>query len=252
MASELIKRLAREGGRKVARLLNMRASTPPDVHADFRLRLGELPVGTLSVKNGKWTFRYADEFRSRPNVRPLPVFPDLQKIYESDELFPFFRTRVPSLKRKAIRAIMAEDGLDETDQIELLRRFGRKTISNPFELIEDQSVPARPVIVARPRTPKSPAQPIVLQTRPAAVPLVASTYEITTKAGRPVTAGLFKSADEIFSHVGALPPGAYHVYQVLPSETQGTRESRFWGEVTSHANGQVSYAPVSSSESSAR
>jgi len=43
--------------------------------------------------------------------------------------------RVPSLKQPSIRAIVGRERIDEHNQVELLRRFGRRTISNPFELI---------------------------------------------------------------------------------------------------------------------
>ena len=33
----------------------------------------------------------------------------------------------------------AREGIDSTDQIKLLKRFGRRTISDPFELLEDEA-----------------------------------------------------------------------------------------------------------------
>jgi hypothetical protein len=72
---------------------------------------------------------------------------------------------------------------------------------------------------------------------------VVGTYEIV-REGRPVTAGLFKSADEIFTHVRALPPGVYDVYRVLPRDPNGILNSEYWGEVTKHEVGEVSYSPV--------
>ena len=55
---------------------------------------------------------------------------------------------------------------------------------------------------------------------------------------------LFKSADEIFAHVRALPPGVYDVYKELPRDPSGIRNSEYWGEVTKHEIGEVSYSPV--------
>jgi HipA-like protein len=231
-----------------SRQFNTRTFTPRAARASFGLRLGTSLIGVLSVENGRWNFRYSDEFRRLPDARPLPVFPDLEQTYESEELFPFFKMRVPSLKRQAIRTIMAEAGLDEFDEIALLRRFGRRTISNPFELIEDRAEPAKPSIAERPRTGGYNSRPSVSRTHFAAPPLPTSTYQIVTRAGRPVTAGLFKSADEIFDHIRVLPVGNYHVFRVLPSDKHGSRVSEFWGEVTNHGGGQTSYAPVSSVE----
>jgi HipA-like protein len=126
-----IRSLLKKGSREI----NMDVQTPSDSRASFHLRLGSLLVGVLSVADGHWTFRYADEFRRRPDLRPLPIFPELDKVYESEELWQFFRMRVPSLKQPSVREIVRREGLDSHDQIQLLRRFGRRTISNPFELV---------------------------------------------------------------------------------------------------------------------
>jgi hypothetical protein len=69
------------------------------------------------------------------------------------------------------------------------------------------------------------------------------TYEIT-RDGRPVAAGLFKFADEIFDHIRVQPPGFYDVYKELPRDPNGARNSEYWGEVRRHENGEVSYSPV--------
>jgi len=68
-------------------------------------------------------------------------------------------------------------------------------------------------------------------------------YEIS-RDGRPVTCGLFKSADEIFDVVRAQPTGVYDVYKELPRDPNGVRNSEFWGEITKHAVGEISYSPV--------
>jgi HipA-like protein len=119
--------------------MNQNVVTPRDARAAFSLRLGDLPVGILSVDGGRWTFRYADEFRARTDMRPLPIFPDVRQVYQSDELWSFFRMRVPSLKQPSVREIVDKEGIDSSDQVQLLRRFGRRTVSNPFELIEQES-----------------------------------------------------------------------------------------------------------------
>jgi HipA-like protein len=119
---------------------------PPSnsVHEVFKLRLGDLPVGVLSVRGGQWTFRYADEFRAQQKLRPLPIFPDVNKVYESNELWSFFRMRVPSLKQPSVRRIVDEQNIDSKDEVKLLKRFGRRTISNPFELVPE-SVPSETI-----------------------------------------------------------------------------------------------------------
>lgn len=42
-------------------------STPQNAEAEFALVYENLPVGTLSLKNGKWTFRYTEPFKLEAN-----------------------------------------------------------------------------------------------------------------------------------------------------------------------------------------
>jgi HipA-like protein len=116
--------------------------------------LGDLPVGVLSVRGGQWTFRYADEFRAQQKLRPLPIFPDVNKVYESNELWSFFRMRVPSLKQPSVRRIVDEQNIDSKDEVKLLKRFGRRTISNPFELVPE-SVPSETITTGWRRIPET-------------------------------------------------------------------------------------------------
>ncbi len=113
-------------------------ATAPHARATFELRLNSLVIGVLSLEDGRWTFRYSDELREHREVRPLPIFPDISQTYQSDELWSFFKMRVPSLKQPAINEIVMNEGIDANDQVQLLRRFGRRTVSNPFELVEDR------------------------------------------------------------------------------------------------------------------
>lgn len=72
-------------------------------------------------------------------------------------------------------------------------------------------------------------------------------YEIS-RAGRPVVSGLFKSAEEILDVVRAQPTGVYDVYKELPRDPNGVRDSEYWGEITKHEIGEVSFRPVRSPE----
>lgn len=115
--------------------LDQRAQAPVDANAEFHLSFHGSVVGILAAKDGRWVFRYADDFRRKRDISPLMIFPDVDKVYESRDLWPFFRMRVPSLKQPSIRAIVVREHIDENDQVQLLRRFGRRTITNPFELV---------------------------------------------------------------------------------------------------------------------
>lgn len=110
-------------------------STSP---AKFELKLGRLPVGILSRDQGTWKFGYTEEYRQRKDLRPIIQFPDKDKTYTSDELWPFFMMRIPSSKQPSIKAAIEREHLDTSDRAQLLRRFGRRTVSNPYELVEER------------------------------------------------------------------------------------------------------------------
>lgn len=102
----------------------------------FHLLLGAVRVGTLRYERGVWQFAYTEEFKRRTDLRPLAQFPDRDAPYESDELWPFFAMRIPSMKQPVIQAAVARENIDQTDRVQLLRRFGRRTVANPYELVE--------------------------------------------------------------------------------------------------------------------
>jgi HipA-like protein len=106
--------------------------------ATFRLLLRKLPVGVLSLRDGQWHFKYTDEFRQRKDLRPLVQFPLKEEAYTSEELWPFFGMRIPSLKQPSIQSTISREKIDQTDRVQLLRRFGKRTIANPYELIESE------------------------------------------------------------------------------------------------------------------
>jgi len=49
-------------------------------------------------------------------------------------LWPFFGIRIPGLKQPAIQEILRNENIETDNDVELLKRFGQKTISNPYEL----------------------------------------------------------------------------------------------------------------------
>jgi HipA-like protein len=110
--------------------------TPQDVTATFVLRYRDLVVGTLHLKKGIWHFRYSPEFQKQREMTPLVAFPDVNKEYESASLWPFFMSRIPGTSQPEIKEVIRAEGLDEHSDVDLLRRFGTRTISNPFVLQE--------------------------------------------------------------------------------------------------------------------
>jgi len=108
--------------------------TPEDTSVIFHLKYKHLPIGVLELKAGKWSFRYTDEFKNQERLKPLPDFPKLEKVYESEELYPFFLHRIPSTKQPKVQKTIADNNIDATNEVDLLRWFGREAITNPFVL----------------------------------------------------------------------------------------------------------------------
>lgn len=114
--------------------------------ATFILLHQELHLGTLEFNEGIWSFEYSLIYRQllkkmiesgntqNAMVLPLFAFPDVDKKYESSNLWPFFTARIPGLKQPEVQNIMTSDNIKSTDLVRLLKRFGQKTIINPFEL----------------------------------------------------------------------------------------------------------------------
>lgn len=103
----------------------------------FNLFLKDLKVGVLSYskENGTWYFEYSEEFKHNSNNYNLIIgFPDINKRYESDRLWPFFNIRIPGLQQPKVKEILIKENISPDDNVQLLERFGKRSISNPFEL----------------------------------------------------------------------------------------------------------------------
>lgn len=61
-------------------------------------------------------------------------FPDVDKVYESKELWQFFVMRIPSPEQPEVEEIIKREHIQEDDAVSLLKRFGEYTIANPFRL----------------------------------------------------------------------------------------------------------------------
>ena len=101
----------------------------------FFLHLDKTLIGELTFTNNIWYFKYSDEFIERSGDFNLIVgFPDLKKVYMSNQLWPFFKIRIPGLKQPRVKEILREENIDIENHVKLLERFGKRTISNPYEL----------------------------------------------------------------------------------------------------------------------
>jgi HipA-like protein len=99
----------------------------------FKLSYKNLEIGVLSFSNN-WVFQYSNDFINQNKIKPITGFPNIHKVYQSPNLFPFFDFRIPSLKRPEIQDIIKKEQLDATNKAELLAFFGKKTITNPYVL----------------------------------------------------------------------------------------------------------------------
>lgn len=100
----------------------------------FNLKIEDLIIGILKIENQTWSFNYSEEFKSQDKYRRLAGFSDLSKIYTSEELWPFFKIRIPGLKQPMIKEILEKEKLNNSHEAVLLKRFGRISMSNPYIL----------------------------------------------------------------------------------------------------------------------
>lgn len=107
---------------------------PKDENITFILKVDDLDIGILVGKNGEWEFEYTNEFKHNGEYNRIIGFPDLNKKYTNTTLWPFFRIRIPGLKQPAIQEILERENIDKENEVELLQRFGYKTIANPYIL----------------------------------------------------------------------------------------------------------------------
>jgi len=102
--------------------------------ATFILSYDDLKVGTLSVNNGLWEFVYSNEFKAQNEAKPLIEFNDVNEVYTSTVLWPFFTIRIPGLKRPSVQRKIKEQSINKDSFVDMLKNFGKRTIANPYEL----------------------------------------------------------------------------------------------------------------------
>jgi hypothetical protein len=101
--------------------------TPKDVEIVFRLTYRQLEIGTLRLNAGVWAFQYSEMFKQQTGIKPLIDFPNVHKTYISADLSPFFMQRIPGSGQNVQK-------VTQQNEVDLLKNYGRQTISNPFVL----------------------------------------------------------------------------------------------------------------------
>ncbi len=109
-------------------------SLPKEEVHKFVLLHNSLVIGYLEVEKGLWKFYYSDEFKSNTELSYITGFPNLERTYYSRTLWPFFKIRIPGLKQPRVQKTIKSENISEQDEIALLKRFGKKSISNPYLL----------------------------------------------------------------------------------------------------------------------
>lgn len=107
--------------------------TPDNLNTQFILSYNGLKIGILSINNSEWVFEYSEEFKNQGEVLPLSNFPNKNMIYKSKELWPFFASRIPTAAQLERKAAISHKKV-ERNEVNLLRKYGRRTITNPFVL----------------------------------------------------------------------------------------------------------------------
>ena len=94
-------------------------------------------VGELS-KNGEFEFSYGHEVDAaiKQGFELLIAFPLKDKLYESEELFSVFASRLPDPKRKGIEQILEKYELTDYDSYKLLKRSGARLPIDHLEFID--------------------------------------------------------------------------------------------------------------------
>jgi HipA-like protein len=109
---------------------------PKDEKDTFILKVDNIELGVLHCENGEWVFNYTENFKQLQNEYTHIVgFPNINKVYHSETLWPFFRIRIPGLKQPSVQEIIKKENIDQHNEAALLKRFGYKTIANPYELV---------------------------------------------------------------------------------------------------------------------
>lgn len=108
---------------------------PNEEQEKFILKLDNIEIGYLECHEGKWSFYYSELFKQKDDLYSIPGFPNLDKKYYSESLWPFFKIRIPGLGQPAIKEILSKENIDKRNELALLKRFGKRSIANPYTLV---------------------------------------------------------------------------------------------------------------------
>ncbi|CAN5498392.1 hypothetical protein BH09ACT8_BH09ACT8_65250 [soil metagenome] len=101
-----------------------------------------MPVGVLDHRAGRFRFQYLDGIgHSIEGFRPFVGFPDLNRVYESERLWPFFDLRVMDRKRPDYQQYVRWLGLTvEASRLDIISRSGGERKGDSVLLAESPAV----------------------------------------------------------------------------------------------------------------
>ncbi len=93
-------------------------------------------IGTLDFRDGEWIYKYSEDFKRHGRLQPIADFPQVDRVYQSDTLWPFFASRIPGSGQPRMRTyIKKHEG--RVYDVDLLKEFGTSNIANPFRLVSE-------------------------------------------------------------------------------------------------------------------
>lgn len=107
---------------------------PVNESCSFYLTYKNTTIGILAYSLGMWEFKYSEEFKEKQPIQPIIDFPDINKIYKQNILWPFFAARIPALNQPYQIKKIKKANIQKHDSVGLLKLFGKETITNPFLL----------------------------------------------------------------------------------------------------------------------
>lgn len=95
-------------------------------------------IGTLTKHNNNYTFRYTDNIEEikKLGFDFFPGFQELDKVYNSTELFDTILSRLPNKNRNDYIEILKSYGLDENStEMEILEKTKGRLLTDNFEFV---------------------------------------------------------------------------------------------------------------------
>lgn len=93
----------------------------------------------MKEKNGSYFYKYDQrgiQEARRNGYHYMVGFKDTRKVYVSKELFPAFKSRIPSKQRRDLADILARAGIENYDEFDLLALSGGRLLTDAISFEE--------------------------------------------------------------------------------------------------------------------